>query len=326
MSYTLAWIEAHAVPAEDLRERLLDTLVRAEEAEDSVTEAFDVLNDYGYSLVEAAQGCVKSAEDAEDAKNDAEEKLEGVLEKNAELTEKLEQERDRWKEELGAELATERAALEKQLGALQARVRELETATAPVLAPVAIRSAPAHVAKIIHVNFRPGGGQSALDLYREASKLDDDPATQAEAERLYRCALELDPHLAIARCNLGNIFYRRGNLDAASREYDRAIADDPTCPEAHYNRGYVHMERGNHGASTSYFLTAIKLDPSFADAYVNCGMALEQIGDPHTAQWHWKKYLEIEPHGTHAALARSHLLPETPQRRPRKPRAVKGQT
>jgi tetratricopeptide (TPR) repeat protein len=208
-------------------------------------------------------------------------------------------------------------------------VRELEAVRVekPVVdRTVTGRAAPAHIGKVIHVDFRAGGAQTAYDLYKEASKLDENVETRDAAESLYLRALALEPKMAIARCNLGNIYFRRGRLDLAAVEYDQAIKDDPNCPEAHYNRGYLHLDRGNPRAATSYFLTAIKLDPAFADAYFNCGMALEELGDKHTAQWHWKKYLECEPNGQWSNLARSHLLPETPQKRTRKPRAVKGQS
>ena len=57
--------------------------------------------------------------------------------------------------------------------------------------------------------------RTAYDLYVRASQLDEDPATLDEAEALYRRALELDPWLAIAYTNLGNIRFRRGDEEAA---------------------------------------------------------------------------------------------------------------
>jgi Flp pilus assembly protein TadD len=81
-----------------------------------------------------------------------------------------------------------------------------------------------------------------------ASTLDEDPTTFDEAETLYKKAIDLDPQLAIAYTNLGNIRFRRG--------------DEP-------------------GA--------------------------EALSDKARARAHSKRYLELEPTGTWADIARDHL-------------------
>ena len=48
-------------------------------------------------------------------------------------------------------------------------------------------------------------------------------------------------------------------------------------------------------------------DPQFADAYFNLAMAYEQAGDAARARPCWRKYLEIEPTGTWAEIAKKHL-------------------
>ena len=90
--------------------------------------------------------------------------------------------------------------------------------------------------------------RTAYDLYVRASALDEDPATFDEAEALYREAIELDPQLAIAYTNLGNIRFRRGDDRRAETLYMTALAIDDRQPEAHYNLGYVMLERGDASA------------------------------------------------------------------------------
>jgi len=148
---------------------------------------------------------------------------------------------------------------------------------------------------------------TAYDLYIQASGLDEDPATYDEAEALYRRAIGLDPQLAIAYTNLGNIRFRRGDEAGAETLYRRAIEIDARQPEAHYNLGYVMLERGDARAATEYFQRALEGDPKFADAQFNLAIALEQLGERARARPHWKKYLEIEPTGTWADIAREHL-------------------
>ncbi len=159
--------------------------------------------------------------------------------------------------------------------------------------------------------LRPTAGRerarTAYELYVRGSQLDEDPATLDEAERLYQRALELDPWLAIAYTNLGNIRFRRGDDEAAEKLYGKALALDRTQPEAQYNLGYVMLERGCPGEAIEHFKGAIASDPQFADAYFNLAMAYEQAGEPAKARPCWRRYLEIEPTGTWAEIARKHL-------------------
>jgi tetratricopeptide (TPR) repeat protein len=149
--------------------------------------------------------------------------------------------------------------------------------------------------------------KSAYDLYMRASALDEDPSTFAEAESLYKKAIELDPNLAIAYTNLGNIRFRQGDEPGAEKLYRKALEIDDRQPEAHYNLGYVMLERGKASQAVHYFESAIKTDPRFADAHFNLAMAYEALSDKAKARVHWKRYLELEPTGTWADIARDHL-------------------
>jgi DNA-binding transcriptional MerR regulator len=149
--------------------------------------------------------------------------------------------------------------------------------------------------------------RTAYDLYVRGSQLDEDPATMGEAEALYRRALELDPWLAIAYTNLGNICFRRGDEAQAETLYRKALEIEGAQPEAQYNLGYVMLERGRAADAVSFFRGAIASDPRFADAYFNLAMAYEQVGDAQKARPCWRRYLELEPTGTWAEIARKHL-------------------
>jgi DNA-binding transcriptional MerR regulator len=163
------------------------------------------------------------------------------------------------------------------------------------------------VVRVLRPETTRARARTAFELYTKASALDEDPKTFDEAEALYRRALELDPTLAIAYTNLGNIKFRRGDEAAAEALYRRALEVDEGQPEAHYNLGYVLLERGEPGASVAYFERAIAADPRFADAHFNLAMAHEQLGQRGRARPHWRRYLELEPSGTWSDIARQHL-------------------
>jgi Tfp pilus assembly protein PilF len=69
----------------------------------------------------------------------------------------------------------------------------------------------------------------------------------------------------------------------------------------------VTLERGDPKTAAAYFERAIEGDPRFSDAHFNLAMACEQLGERARARTHWRKYLEIEPTGTWADVAREHL-------------------
>lgn len=159
--------------------------------------------------------------------------------------------------------------------------------------------------------LRPSAGRerarTAYELYLRASQLDEDAETMDEAERLYQEAIEVDPWLAIAYTNLGNIRFRRHDPDAAEALYRKALEIDSKQPEAQYNLGYVMLERGRPDKSIMLFHGAIDSDPKFSDAYFNLAMAYEQIGDSEKARPFWKNYVALEPKGTWTEIAKRHL-------------------
>jgi tetratricopeptide (TPR) repeat protein len=182
-----------------------------------------------------------------------------------------------------------------------------EPITGQMLLDFDLRSLRDDVVRVLRPTASRERARTAYDLYVRASQFDEDPATLDEAERLYRRAIELDPWLAIAYTNLGNICFRRGEEAEAEKLYKKALLIDAEQPEAQYNLGYVMLERGQAEQAISHFKGAIKHDPRFADAYFNLAMAFEQTGNVDEARPCWRKYLEIEPSGTWADIARKHL-------------------
>lgn len=163
------------------------------------------------------------------------------------------------------------------------------------------------VVRVLRPETPAARAQTAYDLYVQASGLDENPATYDDAELLYRKALELDPRLAIAYTNLGNILFRRGDAAGAETFYARAIEIDDRQPEGHYNLGYVMLERGDARGAAHAFERALDRDASFADAHFNLAMAYEQLGEKAKARHHWRRYLDLEPNGTWAEIAKKHL-------------------
>lgn len=81
---------------------------------------------------------------------------------------------------------------------------------------------------------------------RGGLRLDEEETTRDRAEQAYRKAIDLDPRLATALTNLGNLRLVAGDRAEAESMYRRAIASDPSQAEAPYNLAYLLVERGVH--------------------------------------------------------------------------------
>ena len=182
-----------------------------------------------------------------------------------------------------------------------------EPLTGQMLLDFEVRSLRDDVVRVLRPSAGPERARTAYEIYLQASQLDEDPGTMDEADRLYQKAIELDPWLAIAYTNLGNIRFRQHDAEGAERLYRRALEIDTRQPEAQYNLGYVMLERGRPDLSITLFLGAIEADPKFADAYFNLAMAYEQLGETQKARPHWKNYIALEPSGTWTEIAKRHL-------------------
>jgi tetratricopeptide (TPR) repeat protein len=147
----------------------------------------------------------------------------------------------------------------------------------------------------------------AYEAYLEGCKLDEDESTFDAAEAAYRRAIQLDPTLANAFTNLGNLMFKRDRLAEAERFYASALKLDPEQPEAHYNHGFLAFERGDVPAAVESFERALLSDPGFADAHFNLAMALQELGNTDAARPHWETYLQLDPDSQWADIARRQL-------------------
>jgi len=182
-----------------------------------------------------------------------------------------------------------------------------EPLTGQLMLDLEVRSLRDDVVRVLRPTAGRERARTAYELYLRASQLDENPATMTEAALLYEEAIQIDPWLAIAYTNLGNIRFRSNDPDGAETLYRKALDMDPAQPEAQYNLGYVMLERGLPESAIPLFEGALAADPKFSDAYFNLAMALEEIGDSARARTYWRSYIALEPTGTWTEIARRHL-------------------
>jgi Tfp pilus assembly protein PilF len=88
----------------------------------------------------------------------------------------------------------------------------------------------------------------AANLWR-ADEMLNQTENAARIESLLKTAIALDPKLAEAHTQLGILYARRGEYDAAAAEFEQTIKLDPDQPTAHYHLGQalIHLGQKERG-------------------------------------------------------------------------------
>jgi tetratricopeptide (TPR) repeat protein len=190
--------------------------------------------------------------------------------------------------------------------------REFEATSGQLLIDFSVKSIEETIVAELPTHKASRANRTAYEWYLEGCRLDEDPETLAKAEEAYHRAIYLDPNLANAYTNLGNLRYRAGAADDARILYTKAIEVDSCQPEAHYNLGFLEFEDGVLDRARECFERAVELDPTFADAHFNLAMTLYRLDVERTARVKLlKKYLELDPEGPWADIARRRLQEAT---------------
>jgi tetratricopeptide (TPR) repeat protein len=150
------------------------------------------------------------------------------------------------------------------------------------------------------------GGTTAYRHFVEGCTAEDRGDSQL-AEHLFRQAIDLEPHMAAALTNLGNLVYRQGEVEEARRLYERALEHDPNQPEARYNLANLLEDAGDLEAAVTELRKVCAAAPEFADAHYNLGLVLAQLGGTMQAKQHLERYIELDGSSDWANHARSYI-------------------
>lgn len=149
-------------------------------------------------------------------------------------------------------------------------------------------------------------GPTAYTCFVEACAAEDRGDLE-EAAALYARALDIDPQLAAAMTNLGNLRHRTGDTAGARAMYERALMHDPSQAEARYNLGNLLEDLGEHDLAIAELKRVTQSAPDFADAHYNLGLALVRVGGTAQARRHLQRYLELDAASEWASRAREYL-------------------
>lgn len=172
--------------------------------------------------------------------------------------------------------------------------------------PADILAAPAAPQSIDDEPTQAHAPMSGYRYFLHGCEAEDrgDPIT---AEDGYKQALALQPTLAAAHTNLGNLLYRRGDAKAARAAYERALELEPNQPEARYNLGNVLEDMGETELAIAELRRVCWSHPDFADAHYNLGLMLARLGGIAQAQEHLQRYTELDRTSEWSQRARTFL-------------------
>ena len=177
---------------------------------------------------------------------------------------------------------------------------------AEVLAMPRVDPAAAPVEEVTDSPTEANGGTTAYRHFVEACAAEDRGDAET-AEHLFRQAIDLEPTMAAALTNLGNLVYRQGGIDEARRFYERALEHDPMQAEARYNLANVFEDLGEIELAIAELRRVCAACPEFADAHYNLGIMLVQVGGTTQAKQHLERYLELDTGSDWAGHARGYL-------------------
>ncbi len=145
----------------------------------------------------------------------------------------------------------------------------------------------------------PGLTQTIDQLFQQGNAAQAS-GQYAEAERIFRQVISLNPQDATAYYNLGNALYAQNKLEEAITAYNQAIALNPQDATAYNNLGNALADQNKLEEAITAYNQAIALNPQDATAYNNLGYALQLQGQLEAAIASYETAIRLDPNNTTA--------------------------
>jgi tetratricopeptide (TPR) repeat protein len=154
-----------------------------------------------------------------------------------------------------------------------------------------------------------------LAMGKKAKSPEERKAGFTKAVEHYRKAIAIKPEGAYYN-NLGDALARSGDTQGAIQAYEEAVKMDPGGAGVYYfNEGATLTNTGKVEEANQAFDKSIQADPNRAEAYYQKAMNLmskatlkgNKMEAPPGTEETLKKYLELQPNGEHAEVAKQML-------------------
>jgi tetratricopeptide (TPR) repeat protein len=120
------------------------------------------------------------------------------------------------------------------------------------------------------------------------------------AVELIRKAIAIDKEQSAYHSNLGTALQALGKADEAAASYRQALALKPNLAEAHMNLGTVLQAQGQLDEAANCFRCALALKPDLAEVHVNLGNILQAQGKLDEAVASHERALVLKPNSAEA--------------------------
>jgi protein O-mannosyl-transferase len=157
---------------------------------------------------------------------------------------------------------------------------------------------------------REGRQEKAIEQFREATRLNPDYAEakdnlenainqQAKAKELQSDKNNVDGNIAVntlkGRMQMGMSLLKKGDLDAAIKQFSEVLKHDPNNLNAHISIGLALGYKQNFEEAISHFRKAIEINPKIVEAYNSLAVALTYTGKIEEAIIQLEKAIKINP-------------------------------
>lgn len=132
-----------------------------------------------------------------------------------------------------------------------------------------------------------------------------------EAERLFRTALSINPHLRDARFHLGNLQLQRRAYEPAAEQFRRILDVDSVDAPARFNLGVALAGMGRHEEALAAYDMLASQNPDDAGLAINRAETLVRLDHPQKAQAVLEAFLERRPSHLAATVRLHRLLVDT---------------
>lgn len=145
------------------------------------------------------------------------------------------------------------------------------------------------------LNLAPEGSERRVDILLEQGRLIADRGQPNEALGLLTRARAEAPKDADVHYNLGVLYVRLAEHEAAVTSFKEAVRLKPDLAKAHNNMGVAFDKAGKHDEALASFQKATAVDPRFADALYNVGLVSFKMRKFKEARAAFEKALQVAP-------------------------------
>lgn len=111
----------------------------------------------------------------------------------------------------------------------------------------------------------------------------------------YKKLTLLDMRRSQPSVNLGAVYNRMGNFNAALKALRTAVAKDKKCAAGFYNMGIAHKGLNQLSMAVTAYKEAVRIDPKMIDGFYNLANLLLEMGSFQQAVMFFEKALEVDP-------------------------------